>query len=82
MFWGKRRNNPKLNGKGAKRWVKYPFFIFLIINKTKMEKNGCKCPHCEKRQAEDAENEEVSLAVLLAMVPMLVMTVFGQMGIL
>lgn len=46
-----------------------------------MKKEACECPHCMKREVEDAQNEEMSFAVLLAIVPLLVMTVFGNMGL-
>jgi hypothetical protein len=40
----------------------------------------CKCPDCEKRAKKEKEQEEMNLAVLLAIVPMLVLTLFGQIG--
>ena len=46
-----------------------------------MEKQ-CSCENCEKRDQEDAENDEHSFAVLLALVPLLVMTLFGNIGLL
>jgi len=42
----------------------------------------CSCPRCEAREQEDAENDEMSFAVLLALVPLMVMTLFGNIGIL
>ena len=41
-----------------------------------------KCVHCEKREKNDREQEEASMAVLLAMVPLLVLAFFGQVGLL
>jgi len=41
-----------------------------------------KCVHCEKREREDMEQEEANMAVLLAMVPLIVLTFFGQIGLL
>lgn len=41
-----------------------------------------KCPHCEAKKQEEQSNEEFSMAVLLSLVPMIVFTFFGQMGIL
>ena len=41
----------------------------------------CKCPHCEKRKKEEIQTEEFNLAVLVALVPLLVFTFFGQMGL-
>ncbi len=40
------------------------------------------CPHCKKREEDEKNQEEMNLAVLLALVPMLVMTLFSQIGIL
>lgn len=40
------------------------------------------CPHCQKRLEEEKEQEDMSMAVLVALVPMLVMTLFSQIGIL
>jgi hypothetical protein len=40
----------------------------------------CGCPECEKRAAIEKEYEEVSLAFLLALMPMMVITLFGQIG--
>lgn len=48
--------------------------------KTKMEKK-CSCPNCEKRQLEDARREEANFAVLVALVPMLTLTMFNVMGL-
>ena len=42
----------------------------------------CKCPDCEKRMEEEKTQEEMNLAVLIALVPMLAMTLFSQVGIL
>jgi len=46
-----------------------------------MEQN-CKCPHCETREMEDQSNEEMNFAVLLALVPLVVMTLFGNVGLI
>lgn len=40
------------------------------------------CPHCRKREEDEKANEEMTLAVLVALIPMLVLTLFGQVGIL
>ena len=40
-----------------------------------------KCPHCEKRKKEEAQSEEFNFAVLIAIVPLLVFTLFGQIGL-
>ncbi|MFH0969378.1 MAG: hypothetical protein V1804_02625 [Patescibacteria group bacterium] len=41
----------------------------------------CECPKCIKREEQDKSYEEMSLAFLLALTPMLVITLFGQMGL-
>jgi hypothetical protein len=46
------------------------------------EQKECKCPHCAAREEEARENDEMGMAVLVALVPMLVMTLFSQIGIL
>jgi hypothetical protein len=40
------------------------------------------CPHCSKRAQEDASSEEQGLAFLLALLPVMVLTIFGQVGLL
>jgi len=40
-----------------------------------------KCPHCEARKAKEAENEEFSFALLVSLIPLLVFTLFGQIGL-
>jgi hypothetical protein len=45
------------------------------------KKDTCECPVCAKRKEEEAKSEEFNLAVLIAMVPLLVFTLFGQMGL-
>jgi hypothetical protein len=40
------------------------------------------CPHCVKTAQEVAQNEEVSMAFLLALVPVISLTFFGQLGLL
>lgn len=41
-----------------------------------------KCIHCERREQKDREQEETNMAVLLAMVPLLTLAFFGQVGLL
>lgn len=48
--------------------------------KTKMEK-VTKCPHCEEKRKKEAESEEFSFAVLVSLIPLLVFTLFGQIGL-
>ncbi len=40
-----------------------------------------KCPHCEAKKRVEKADEEFSLAVLISLVPMLVFTLFGQVGL-
>lgn len=40
-----------------------------------------KCPHCEAKRKKELESEEFNLSVLIAMVPLMVFTLFGQMGL-
>ena len=46
-----------------------------------METRQKKCLHCAKRVQEDAQAAEFNLAVLLALVPLMVFTFFGQLGL-
>ena len=39
------------------------------------------CPHCAKRHKEEAQAEEFNFAVLIALVPLMVFTLFGQVGL-
>lgn len=43
---------------------------------------GAECPHCAKASLEARKNEEMALAFLLALVPVITMTLFGQVGLL
>lgn len=40
------------------------------------------CPHCVKTAQETRQNEEISMAFLLALVPVISLTFFGQIGLL
>lgn len=40
------------------------------------------CPSCDKAQAETAKNEETGMAFLLALLPVITLTFFGQVGLL
>jgi hypothetical protein len=40
------------------------------------------CIHCQKRNEDENQNEEMNLAILIAFVPLLVMTLFGQIGLI
>jgi len=39
------------------------------------------CPHCQKRAKHEAQSEEFNFAVLIALVPLMVFTLFGQIGL-
>jgi hypothetical protein len=39
------------------------------------------CPHCAKKAKHEAQSEEFNLAVLIALVPLMVFTLFGQIGL-
>ena len=45
------------------------------------EKTQCTCPECLKREKEYNEMEEINLAVLIALVPVLTITLFGNIGL-
>lgn len=42
----------------------------------------CKCPECERREAEHKESEEMNFAILVALVPVLAITLFSNVGLL
>jgi hypothetical protein len=42
----------------------------------------CECPKCKEREKLESYHEEMSFAVLLALVPMLTLTLFGNIGLL
>ncbi len=44
-----------------------------------MEKD--QCPHCVKRAKEDARREEINFAILVAIMPLMVVTIMGNMGL-
>jgi hypothetical protein len=59
-----------------------PFFALLIIKNKKMEEpKACECPKCQEREEKEKLSEEMNMAILLAFVPMLVITLFGQVGL-
>ncbi|KKP70995.1 MAG: hypothetical protein UR69_C0002G0162 [Candidatus Moranbacteria bacterium GW2011_GWE2_35_2-] len=45
-------------------------------------KNIKKCVHCENRAKEDSGQEEINFAVLLALVPLMTLTLFSQLNLL
>lgn len=46
------------------------------------KKCGPECPECARKMEEEKTQEEMNLAVLITLVPMLAMTLFSQVGIL
>jgi hypothetical protein len=54
----------------------------ITVGETSPESGTDNCPHCKARAQEDASSEEQNLAFLLAMVPVMVLTLFGQVGLL
>ncbi|MFZ5982304.1 MAG: hypothetical protein ACOYS2_01920 [Patescibacteria group bacterium] len=45
------------------------------------EKKCSGCPECEKREKEHKDREEMNLAVLISLTPMLVLTMFNMIGL-
>jgi hypothetical protein len=41
----------------------------------------CACPECAKREREHRESEELNFAVLIALVPVLTLTLFNSIGL-
>lgn len=54
----------------------------ITVGEMSPESGAANCPHCQKRAETDASSEEQNLAFLLAMVPVMVLTLFGQVGLL
>jgi hypothetical protein len=46
------------------------------------ECSGPECPKCAKAAEEAAQSEETNFAFLLAMLPVIALTFFGQAGLL
>lgn len=42
---------------------------------------SCKCPVCAKRDEEEAIQEDLNFAILIALVPALAITLFSTMGL-
>jgi len=47
-----------------------------------MEKPACKCARCEERDIEDQKADELGLAFLIALMPLMTLTIFSHMGII
>jgi hypothetical protein len=46
-----------------------------------MEQDKCPCPECLKREEEHQESEDLNFAVLIALMPLMVITLFSNMGL-
>jgi len=46
------------------------------------EQKGCGCSQCAAREEEDKQQEDMNMAMLVALVPLLTMTLFSQIGML
>ncbi|NTU66369.1 MAG: hypothetical protein HGB08_00430 [Candidatus Moranbacteria bacterium] len=51
------------------------------MEKEKMQEAPCECPECKRRAEAEKEHEEMNFAILLALVPALVITFFGNAGL-
>lgn len=66
-----------------------PLFFFLInknplkggYKNKNMETEKCKCPECEKRAEEMRQSEEIAFAFLLALMPLMTITLFSNFGL-
>jgi hypothetical protein len=47
-----------------------------------MEETKCKCAECERREELEREANELNFAVLVALVPILTITFFSNIGLL
>jgi hypothetical protein len=47
-----------------------------------MEEKVCKCPDCEAREKAHKESEELNLAILVALMPILTITLFSGIGLI
>jgi hypothetical protein len=47
-----------------------------------MEEKKIHCQECEVRQEEHKESEELNFAILIALVPMLTLTLFSNVGLI
>ena len=48
----------------------------------RMEEAGTGCSSCAQTVSEKQKNDEISMAFLLALVPIISLTFFGQIGLL
>lgn len=56
--------------------------IRMEAETTEQSCSGDSCPNCEKAAHEARNNEEMAFAFLLALVPVISLTFFGQIGLL
>ena len=42
----------------------------------------CNCPDCDKRLQLEQEAEEVAMAILIALVPMMTLALFNNLGLI
>ncbi len=47
-----------------------------------MQEDDCQCPECARRAEEHVESETFGLAVLIALMPIMTLTLFGHIGLL
>lgn len=47
----------------------------------KEEKVQCECQECKKRMAQEKQSEEIGLALLIALMPLMTITLFSNMGL-
>ena len=46
-----------------------------------MEAIKCDCPECKQREIEEAQAEEISMAFLVALMPLMTITFFSNLGL-
>jgi len=45
------------------------------------EAKKCDCPHCDARAKEHAKNEEMGLAILIMLMPVMTLTLLSNVGL-
>ena len=67
----------------VKKRVFTPLFLLIIKKGKNMEeKTPCNCPECERREQEEKESEEMGMALLIALIPLMTITLFSNIGLL
>lgn len=51
------------------------------MEEIKQAQEECECPKCAARKKMEQEAEHMNMAVLVALVPMMVITLFSQIGL-